>query len=269
MPSRIWTPAALSSEARSLAGTCWRLVEAQHQISTLKLVDSVDEQKVLEDLVEDTKPALPPECRGLDYLLATPFRYGTVYPAGSRFPRAGLTEGVFYASETPATAVAEMAFYRLLFYAESPATPWPQNPGEYTAFSAQYATKKAIDLTRPKYAADRALWMHVTDYQHCQAFADSARGAKIEVIRYTSVRDSAGGTNLALLTCRAFAKRNPIDRQTWHIQLNDAGAHAVCEAPRSSMTFDCKCFAADPRIANMPWVRGGYRANRVRKNQLR
>src|SRR5215468_9555443 len=102
------TPAALSSEARALSGTCWRLVEAQHKISTLKLVDTVEEQQLLEQLVESTKPSLPPECAGLHYLLSTPFRYGAVYPSGSRFRRAGLTEGVFYAAEEPRIAVAEI-----------------------------------------------------------------------------------------------------------------------------------------------------------------
>src|SRR6184192_4273197 len=146
------TPAALSSEVRILSGTCWRLVEAQHRISTLKLVDTVEEQAALEDLVQGTKPALPPECRHLHYLLATPFRYGAIYPAGSRFRRAGLSEGVFYAAEQAHTAVAELVFWRLLFFAESPATPWPANAAEYTAFSSAYAAKKAIDLTRGKYA---------------------------------------------------------------------------------------------------------------------
>src|SRR5947209_4922267 len=171
MSSNIWTLAALSSDARRLAGTCWRLVEAQHHVSTLKLVDSVDEQELLEELIEQTKPPLPPECRGLPYLLSTPFRYGAVYPDGSRFRRAGMTEGVFYASERPQTAVAEMAFNRLLFFAESPTTPWPSNPAEYTAFSAKYATKRSIDLTKGRYRASRAKWMRVTDYNHCQAFA--------------------------------------------------------------------------------------------------
>jgi hypothetical protein len=67
-----------------------------------------------------------------------------------------MTDGVFYAAETPHTAVAEMAFYRLLFFAESSDTPWPTNPAEYTAFSAEYKAKKAIDLTKGKYARDRA-----------------------------------------------------------------------------------------------------------------
>src|SRR5258708_10005729 len=232
MASSTWPPAALFSEARPLGGSCWRLVEAQHHISTLKLVDSVEEQESLEELIQASKPAVPPECQNLHYLLSTPFRYGSAHPTGSRFRRAGLTEGVFYAAEGPETAIAEMAFYRLLFYAESPETPWPANPAEYTAFSAEYATRKAIDLSKGRYTRDRALWMHPTDYEACQGFADIARSVGIEVIRYASVRDPRQGMNVALLTGRAFAKSRPSSHQTWHIRLSDAGAHAVCESPR-------------------------------------
>jgi hypothetical protein len=42
--------------------------------------------------------------------------------------------------------------------------------------------------------------------------------------------------------------------------LNSAGVHAVCEAPKSRITFDRECFAADPRIAKMRWDRGGIRS---------
>src|SRR5216683_439740 len=164
MSSNTWTPAALSSEAHALSGTGWRLVEAQHRVSTLKLVDTVEEQEVLEELIENTKPSLPPGCEGLHYLLSTPFRYGAVYPRGSRFRRAGLTEGVFYASEIQETAVAELAFYRLLFFAESPETPWPINPAEYTAFAAEYATGRAIDLMRRPFHAAASAWADPTEY---------------------------------------------------------------------------------------------------------
>ena len=177
MPSAIWTPAALLSEGVSFEMRVWRLVEAQHRVSTLKLVDDLDEQALLEDIIEATKPAIPPECRHLDYLLATPFRYGAPYPKGSRFRRAGNTPGVFYACEVPATAVAEMAFYRLLFFAESPDTPWPKNAAEFTAFSAAIGSERAIDLTRAPLSADRAAWTQVTGYAACQTLADSAREA--------------------------------------------------------------------------------------------
>src|SRR5580704_18780825 len=116
MSSPIWTRVALSSEFRHLEGTCWRLVEAQHRVSTLKLTNTLAEQALLEELIENTKPVIPTECRHLDFLMATPFRYGAAYPMGSRFRRAGRTLGIYYAAEHPSTAVAEMAFYRLLFF---------------------------------------------------------------------------------------------------------------------------------------------------------
>jgi hypothetical protein len=167
-----------------------------------------------------------------------------------------MTVGVFYASETPSAAVAEIAFHRLLFFAESPDIPWPANPAEYTAFCAKYATRKAIDLTRRKYDRHKARWMHVADYRQCQALADTAREAKIEIIRYRSVRDPAHRMNIALLTCRVFASAKPIKQQTWHIRLSVAGVQAICEAPRSGITFDRQAFADDPRIAKLRWARG-------------
>ena len=255
MPSTTWTRAALSFSARPLSGTSWRVVEAQHHVSTLKLVDTLDEQLLLETLIEGTKPLIPPECRHLHYLLSTPFRYGAVYPAGSRFRRAGMSEGVFYAAEKPETAVAEMAFHRLLFFAESPDTPWPSNPAEYTAFAAEYRTNKAIDLTRGRFTAHRAAWSRPTDYSQCQALAQSARMAAIGIIRYRSVRDPGQGMNLALLTCRVFAKPEPVGLQTWRIHLRATGAQAICEAPKSGLAFDRSAFAADPRIAALRWPR--------------
>ena len=175
-----------------MSGACWRLVEAQHRVSTMKLVDTLAEQSLLETLVDASKPPLPSDCRHLHYLLATPFRYGAPYPSGSRFRRAGLTAGVFYASKTVATAVAEMAFHRLLFFADSPATPWPDDAGDYTAFSSRFRTSQGLDLTAPPFTRDRARWTHPTEYAPCQAFADTAREADADVLRYPSARDAAG-----------------------------------------------------------------------------
>src|SRR5206468_10375820 len=135
-----------------------------------------------------------------------PFRYGAPYPAGSRFRRAGLTPGVFYGSADAATAVAEMAFHRLLFFAESPHTPWPINAGEYTTFRIGFKTAAGLDLTKPPLDADRDSWTARIDYRACQDLADEARQAGVEVLRYESARDPApsGAHNLALLTCRVF-----------------------------------------------------------------
>jgi hypothetical protein len=183
------TPDILSSHARRASGNCWRVIEAQHRVSTLKITDTQAEQELLESLIEASKPAVPKECEHLHYLLSTPFRYGAPYPHGSRFRRAGLTPGVFYASDHVETAIAEAVFWRLLFYADSPDTPWPANAGEYTAFACAYSTGRAIDLTRPPLDARREAWMHPTRLDECQTLAEAARAANIDVIRYASVRD--------------------------------------------------------------------------------
>ncbi|MBD8066244.1 RES family NAD+ phosphorylase [Devosia sp. PTR5] len=239
-------PVALSSSRTAYRGTGWRVVEAQHKVSTLKLVETLAEQALLEEVLEASKPPLPHDCAGLDYLLATPFRYGP-YPHGSRFRRAGRTPGVFYAAERVETALAEMAFYRLLFFAESPATPLPANAADYTAFAAALATDASIDLTVPP-LSETGNWTDRTDYAACQALADTARGEEIELIRYRSVRDPAGGANLAVLTCAVFAQRAPIDRQTWKIQVGRHGVQALCDFPRQSLEFVRAGFAADPRL---------------------
>lgn len=245
---------ALSAQAHRVSGTCWRIVEGQHYVSTLALVDSIDEQRRLEELIEATKPTLPVECRDLHYLLSTPFRYRP-YPHGSRFRRAGSMAGVFYAAAAVETGVAEAAFYRLLFFAESPATPWPANPSQHTAFSVRYGSARAIDLTRPPLARRRSRWMHPTDYAPCQALADRARAAGLEIIRFSSVRDPEHKPNVALLTCRAFRAKAPADTQSWRIRLGATGVQAVREFPRASLEFGRDAFAADARIADFRWDR--------------
>jgi hypothetical protein len=82
----MWTPTALASELGSYRGAVWRVVEAQHRISTNRLADSLEDQARLEALAEAAKPDLPKEAQGLHYLLASPFRYG--HGTVSRFRRA-------------------------------------------------------------------------------------------------------------------------------------------------------------------------------------
>ena len=231
-----WTPAALSSESGRLSGRCWRVVEAQHVISTLKVVDTLAEQERLEQLLDETKPPVPPDCRHLHYLLSTPFRYGAPYPRGSRFRRAGHTPGVFYASQTVTTAVAEIAHGRLLFFAESPATPWPSNPVEHTAFQVRFHTSAGLDLTAAPFDRERSAWTDPVGYEACQALADAAREAGVQAIRYPSARD-AGGINIALLTCAAFTVIAPLERQTWRLHFDRGGVRAICEFPARRLAF--------------------------------
>ncbi len=224
-------------------------------VSTLKLVDTLAEQALLEELLEESKPPVPSDCRHLHYLLFTPFRYGAPYPRGSRFRKAGFTPGVFYGSQTPSAAVAEMAFHRLLFFADSPHTPWPMNAGGHTAFAVRFRTSAGVDLTTSPLDRDAARWSHPSDYVPCQDLAEAARSAGVRVIRYRSVRDPGRGLNLALLTCAAFASREPTDRQTWRLHLSASGVRAICDDPPLRLGFDRSAFATDGRLAALRWER--------------
>lgn len=254
MSSPIWTQDALRSEVRPLQSPAWRLVEAQHQVSTLKLVDSLDEQALLESILDEIKPPVPAECAHLHYLLSTPFRYRP-YPQGSRFRRAGITPGVWYGAARPETAVAEMTFYRFLFYAESPETPFPDDAAEYTAFAADMASSVTLDLAAGTLANDAPRWQQLTDYEPCQMLAETARKIGVEVICYTSVRDPARGQNFAVLSCRAFRGAAPTERQTWRIRISRTGVQAVCNHPRIGFEFPPESFADDTRLKGMNWNR--------------
>jgi len=223
----MWTPTALASEACRCEGTAWRVVEGQHLVSTRKIVATQSDQALLEDILEGTKPPVPKEAKSLHYLLYSPFRYGAPYPAGSRFRRAGWSEGVFYASEQVRTALAEYCHCRLRFFTESPNTVLPRQQEHLTVFSVEHRSTRALDLTLPPFAAERETWAHPSDYGATQAFADAAREASIETIRYESVRDLEPGVNLALLSPSVFKLKKPKTMQTWFLYVSELEANCV------------------------------------------
>ncbi|MEO0679433.1 MAG: RES family NAD+ phosphorylase [Pseudomonadota bacterium] len=243
----------VSAARRPLGGELWRMVEAQHRVSTLKLVDDLEEQRTLEELLDPTKPPVPAACAHLHWLLFTPFRYEA--RGESRFRRTGPTPPVFYASESVRASAAEKAFWKLLFFLESPETPWPANPMEETAFVVRYRADAALDLTRAPFDARAADWMHPTDYAACHDIADAARAAGAQAIRSASARDPEGGVNVTLLACAAFAKPAPIAQTTWRLRLSAAGVSAWDEAGEHRIDFGREAFARDPRIAALNWQR--------------
>lgn len=217
----MWTPTALASSAESLRGVIWRVVEHQYTTATRRIVESLADQDLLEDILEANKPLYPAGTEHLHYLLKTPFRYRPVHPHGSRFRKAGDRNGVFYASEQLRTAFAEMAYYRIRFFADSPRTKLPRNEERLTAFTVTYQTLRGIDLTHAPLSKDQAHWTNPVDYSATQALAEVARTAGITTIRYASARDTQGGINLALLTAAAFMVDAPIDMQTWLLFISE------------------------------------------------
>ncbi|MBX3693544.1 MAG: RES family NAD+ phosphorylase [Steroidobacteraceae bacterium] len=227
-----WTPPALASSARRYQRALWRVVEAQHTASTMRLADSLAEQALLEGILEASKPPLAAGTERLHYLLATPFRYRP--HAGSRF-RAPFEGGVWYGAEHLRTALAEKSYWRLRFLLDSPGTP-DLKPVPHTAFVAT-VRGTAIDLTAPPLDADRATWTRRNDYRATQALATAAREANIELIRYESVRDPEHAACVVALTPAVFGRGKPRQRETWFVAASRERVRCVIDA-RGGATWE-------------------------------
>ncbi len=231
MSFNTWMPAAVLSEAWPWAGTVWRMVEAQHTASTMKIVDNDAEQDLLETLLESSKPAQPATVLALDYVLATPFRYHPLR-GGSRF-RAITDPGVFYCAESVRTASAELGYWRWRFLKDAVDLE-KLEPVAHTAFSADVSTQ-GVDLRQTPFSADAAAWLHPADYSTIQAFAQVARVAEVGCIQYQSVRDPKPAWCMALLTPQAFAKPRPRLMQTWWLAVHQDAV--IWRRDNASMTF--------------------------------
>lgn len=224
----MWTSTELASEHRRYRGSVWRLVEAQHRISTNRLVRNLEEQEALERLADDVKPQLPQSARHLDYLLSSPFRYG--HKQASRFRTANERPGIFYASESEATAIAEAAYWRLRFFSRSPGFTPPSTTIEHSSFRVAVDGERALDLSKPPFAAEQAHWTDPEDYLACQALATEARAAGTHLLRTISVRDPEGH-NVVIFDPAAFAEHAPHHGKTWHLRYQSGRLIALAAVP--------------------------------------
>lgn len=214
----VWKEQWFENGVRSLSAELWRGVEAQHVVSTMRLADNAAEQRVLEELLEKSKPALPPGAERHHYLVFTPFRYRS--PVASRFRRAQ-DPGVWYGAGELRTACAEVAFWKWRFLMDSEALAKSALQTEHTFFNAK-ARGRAIDLTAAPWKAAARAWTHKTDFQECQALAEAARSRDLGWIRYAAVR--ATGSCGAVLKPAALSLVEPFEQQTWACKTTAAGA---------------------------------------------
>ena len=179
----IWQACNGERHLTPLSGTLFRLVESQEQAATLSMVDTLQEQALLEQLLEQTKPPVPPAAEGLHYLLKTPFRYPPL-KWGSRFGSV-YEPGIFYAGCSVAVTLAESAYYRLLFWQSMPAPPpKPILRTAHTLFSVHYQTERGIALHQPPFSQHQALLTSKTDYQHTQLLGSAMRLRVVPELRF-------------------------------------------------------------------------------------
>lgn len=210
--------------ARPARRKLWRGVEAQHRVATMRLVDSTAEQELLEQLLESSKPALPPDSNGLHYLLSTPFRYTSPYP--SRY-RPANEPGIWYGAEEAETVAAELAYWRWKFLVESDGLRERQLVTEHTFFQAQFRGLE-LDLTAQPWSSLRDLLRHGDDYSACHLLARQLRERStpaIAALHYESARRE-GGLCEAVFIPKALSLPGLHLQQTW-----------VCKTTRQLVMF--------------------------------
>ena len=225
MSPNIWTRCAERFEPQRLSGPAWRAVESQHVTSTRKLVDSDDEQQVLEALIDTAKPPWPTGRRfvGLHYLLATPFRHPPLR-YGSRFGTRR-ERGIFYCAEEQATVFAEKAYYVLLFLEGTEADIEPLTR-PLTVFQVRVSTKKGADLTQAPFDDHVELISSPTSYGDSQLLGASMREAGVAAFRFVSARDPKAGANLGLFE-PVFTTKQPTNAEQW-----------ICTATRARVELE-------------------------------
>ena len=212
-------PIPSTKDFREYSHRVLRIVEEQYKISTDRLTDGPAEQDVLERLVEEVKPTMPAAAKSLHHLLGTPFRYG--YAKATRFRRAKERPGIFYASESEPTAIAEAAYYAMRFFSAAPGVKLPTTTIERFGFSIPIKVERALDLIDKPLNRGRAFWTQDQDYSPCQRLATEARKINAQLIRYESVRDRSKGTNIALLDPEAFQRPVPHPERSWHFRFRN------------------------------------------------
>ncbi len=228
-----WNSTWFDAGIAGMSMLAWRGVEAQHIVSTMRLVDTADEQGVLETLLERSKPPLPPMKAPKHYLLSTPFRYRPPHP--SRFRPAG-TLGLWYGAKELYAACAEVAYWRHRFILDSTALLKTELLTEHTFFQAKVAGT-AIDLMSPPWNAAKPDWIHGSDYSATHAVAEAARDRGVQWICYESVR-ATGHQCAAVLDVDALEMvTNGTTQQTWHCKATRASVMMVHESDRYVWAF--------------------------------
>lgn len=189
----------------------WRGVESQYAAATMRLVDSLDEQDLLEQLLEGSKP---PISKGQHYLLFTPFRYTP--PHAHRF-RPAHERGQWYGAVNQRAVCAEIAYWRHRFILDSAGLLEVDLLTEHTLFQAELRGP-ALNLMGSPWNQNKALWTHGSDYTATQALAFEAQHRGVQWLMYESVRAPGEACAVAFVQEALFEPPQGIDvtRQRWH-----------------------------------------------------
>ncbi|WP_138437945.1 RES family NAD+ phosphorylase [Marinobacter shengliensis] len=242
-----------------VAGKAYRVAESQEQVATTDIVDSAAKQSRLEELLEETKPPYPTPGDGIHYLLKTPFRYPPL-KHGSRFGKV-TQKSLFYGAANTQTALAETAFYRLVFVVHGK-KPFPKPVrSQHTIFEVRVDTERGVRLQGHHWLDVREQMVDPVDYTFTQKLGTELREAKVEAFQFISARavqagmrsiEPSGertgvhnlaanvvGINWGIFTQSAFAEREPSNpRQLIGVTTREKASFVITERNGSSSAVE-------------------------------
>lgn len=208
----LWTACEGSQYIKPITVQPWRVVEAQHILSSRDLVDTTDEHDILEALLEESKPSVN---KAKHYLIFTPFRYPPL-KYGSRFGRV-FEPSLWYGSMELETAFAEVAYYQLQFQNSTDAD-LDYIDISLTAFNATISTEQGVDLTAAPFSQYAEHISSKNTYEYSQQLGTSMRESDVSAFIFFSARSQHSSKNVAAFTPDVFcSKKNQYvhDQQTW------------------------------------------------------
>lgn len=211
---KIWEETQGVKYLKPLETKAWRIVEDQSKSYTRKMVDTLEEHEILEQLIDESKPKLKLygdelALKGLHYLLFTPFRYPPL-KRGTRFGK-WTERSLFYASIELETAMCEKAYHRLSFLLASEGDLGGKAVN-YTAFEVEASTPKGIDLSTSPFAEFKEWISSPFSYQESQALGHCMRADGVEAFISYSARSQKEGKNLNIFTPKAFSEDQAIEK---------------------------------------------------------
>lgn len=202
---------------KAYQNTIYRIVETQEYAATTTLVDTLEEQSLLEQLLDQVKPAYKSDTHNLHYLISTPFRYPPL-KHGSRFGST-LMPSFYYGSENVETVLSECAYYRFVFLDDMSLSYTKPIFSEHMSFSVNAKTNNMADLTQVTSEESLALISSVDHYQFSQQLGKILTQEKgCDLIRFFSVRNMNNGVNVAIKRPNVITSKQPTNNINWICQ---------------------------------------------------
>lgn len=219
----IWEKVNGKQFIKPVMATIHRIVEDQEEIATFSLVNNLEEQAILEELLETSKPKVPLGYEDLHYLLTTPFRYPPL-KYGSRFGTS-FEPSLFYGSLNVSTALAETAYYRFVYISGMEEAYCEPITLTYSSFTVAIRTDRGVLLDKEPFNHFNQVIASPNDYRETQKLGSSMRNADVEAFQYVSARDPQKGKNVALFKPSALKSKKPIHMERWicNVTNNEVG----------------------------------------------